>query len=163
MSPSRALIVFILISVTPLLAIAQGRPTGENCDLSSPPALAGEEMNHGVTLRIYPRKKDIGPQYNGCQSLWSPAGPRSSDWVLISMVEIVEGDPRRIWSPHEVGIGTECRFKDGQVTRGNPSNCPMPRFLILGSMSPGCVERIRAAVAKPDGGASKLPDGCAYE
>jgi hypothetical protein len=150
-----------------LLTLASGsfgaievRPKGTNCDLAKPPESAGEEMSHGVTLRIYPRAKDIGPAYRGCQSLWAPAGDR---WTLVSMVEIVKGDPVRVWSSDssERDI-TACRFKGGRVVRGDPSNCPSPNHLILKSLAPGCVEMIREAVSKGGIGIEE-PAGCGYE
>ena len=79
------------------------------------------------------------------------------------MVEIVKGDPIRIWSPHNTESHvTSCRFKAGRVVRGNPAECPMPEYLVQKSLAPGCVERIRQAVAI--GGIEiASPAGCEYD
>ena len=53
-----------------LLAEAK-RPTGQNCDLAAPPEDAGEEADHGVLLFVFPRARDIGVNYNGCQTVWT--------------------------------------------------------------------------------------------
>jgi hypothetical protein len=156
MRPYRFLVaLFFLAACSP--ATAQPRPTGSNCNLTKPPESSGEEVNHGATLRIFPRAKDIGPGYSGCQTLWAPDGNR---WVLVSLVEISRGDPTRVWSPDEADAEiTACRFKDGEVVRGDPAKCPVPRYLILKSLAPGCVERIRKAIAKGEDDAR----GCKYE
>ena len=133
-------------------------PTGPNCDLSSPPAEAGEEMNHGLVLRIYPRAKDIDSRYTGCQVLF--ASDRNK-WILVAMTEVRDGDPVRVWSP-DTDSSMDCRFKAGAVLRGDPKQCPRPESLLLRSMAPGCVETIRAAVAKGGLGAPR-PKNCDYQ
>lgn len=155
-----ALMVLVLLAVDPAIADEE-RPNGTNCDLNAPPQSAGEEVNRGVTLRIFPRTKDIGPNYSGCQSLWAPD---RNGWALVSMVEIVGGDPIRIWGPPGVGEPKmmACRFKGGQIVRGDPATCPMPEFLILKSLAPGCAARIGEAVGKR-GIAAAPPAGCDYE
>jgi hypothetical protein len=136
-----------------------GAPRGANCNLSSPPASAGEESNHGIVLRIYPRAKDIDSRYTGCQALLAPDGER---WAVVSLTEVVEGDPVRVWSPHEPDAAVlACRFRNGKVVQGNPGTCPAPEFLLVKSMEPGCVEVIREAVAKQGLGASR-PARCEY-
>lgn len=152
--------VALLFCAGSALSAGDQRPRGTNCNLSAPPSSAGEEFNHGITLRIFPRAKDIGSTYSGCQMLWSPD---ARGWVLISMVEITNGDPTRLWFPHqsEADIAS-CRFKQGQVVRGDASKCPIPQQLILRSMSPGCVAKIRDAVANGGIGVDR-PAGCEYE
>jgi len=94
------------------------RPAGKNCDLSSPPATAGEEMSHGVVLRIFPRAKDIDAEYTGCQAVLAPY---EGMWVIVSLTEVVQGDPVRIWSEHERDPGIlACRFKNGKVLEETP-------------------------------------------
>ena len=133
------------------------RPTGENCGLVGPPASAGEEMNHGVTLRIYPRTKEISKQYSGCQIMWMPSGEK---WIVVSMVAIDAGDPVRVWSPAIPSpVDTECRFNKGQVVKGDSNHCPQANHLILKSFAPGCVEKVRKAVASGDF-ETKKPDAC---
>jgi hypothetical protein len=134
-----------------------GRPTGENCSLIRPPAGAGEEMNHGVTLRVYPRAIEISKQYSGCQTIWTPSGEK---WEVVSIVAIEAGDPVRVWSPAiPPPPGTECRFKKGQVVKGDSNHCPQANHLILKSLTPGCVEKVRKAVAA-GGLGIKMADAC---
>ena len=154
------LAILSLVAVTSASLAAENlRPTGTNCDVTSPPAEAGEEFNHGVTLRIFPRARDIGPGYNGCQVMLVPI---KGSWFVVSMAEIKDGDPKRIWSPNvrdDEKFG--CRYNRGQVVAGNPDKCPVAQFLLVKSMAPGCVESKRAAVTKQ--GLGTRVDGCEYE
>lgn len=149
-----------LLSALSAHAVEAPRPQGENCALTAPPAAAGEEFNHGLVLRIYPRARDISAKYTGCQIRWAPDG---SKWVTVSVVAIERGGAVRVWSPDQ--SQTEllaCRYKAGRVVTGHPDNCPAPQFLIAKSVAPGCVEKLRAAVAA--GGLSAAqPAGCNHE
>lgn len=134
-------------------------PQGRNCDLSTPPISAGEEQNHGTVLRVYPRAKDIDSKYTGCQALLAPDGER---WVVVSLIEVVNGDPVRVWSAYEKDSTIlACRFRNGKVVQGNPDTCPAPEFLLLKSMAPGCVSIVGGAVAKYGLGAPR-PSECEY-
>jgi hypothetical protein len=140
------------------LAADNERPTGTNCDLSTPPASAGEDSNHGITLRIYPRAKDINASYTGCQLYFMPDAGK---WVVVAITEIVGGDPVRVWSEHDPSR-LACRYKNGKVVQGDPEACPIPESLLMKSMGPGCVEIVRAAVAKHGLGAPRSRE-CEYE
>jgi hypothetical protein len=158
----RHLAVLLLLSwlALPVRAVAAPRPTGSNCDLKSPPTAAGEETNHGVTLRVFPRAKSINSSYSGCQVLFAPA---AGGWHVVSIAEVVAGDPVRIWSEHEGNDESlACRYKNGAVVEGNTDKCPHPAFLLLKSMAPGCVKLLQEAVAKSGLGAA-TPAHCKYE
>ena len=152
-----ALLVPMLLFCSAVFSAENSRPKGNNCDLVEPPAGAGDEMNHGVTLRIYPRAKEIGRKYSGCQTMWMPAGQK---WSVISMVEIDAGDPVRVWSPEiPPPAGTECRYKKGRVVKGDQNHCPGANNLILKSLAPGCLEKVRNAISK-GGLDAKRPEAC---
>ncbi len=156
-------VVAILISLLSVAsaapaATATPRPKGNNCDLDSPPLRAGEEMNHGFTLRIYPRAKDIDTRYSGCQVIFAPDGGK---WVVVSLTEVVKGDPVRVWAAED-NPARSCRFERGKVVRGDPNKCPDPKYLLLKSMSEGCVGKIRDAVAKHGLGAPRSKE-CEYQ
>ena len=158
----RATLVLLTIALQWAVCNASdvARPTGTNCDLSAPPPTAGEEFNHGIALRIFPRARDIGSRYTGCQIMWAPDGNR---WISISVVAIERGDPVRIWSPQISNPARfACRYKNGQVVSGDAADCAVPDSLIAKSLAPGCVAKIRKAVA--EGGISApRPPGCEYE
>jgi hypothetical protein len=136
------------------------RPVGINCDLKVPPTLAGEEINHGFVLRIYPRAKDISASYTGCQVLFHPDGDK---WVVVTLTEVIAGDPVRIWSADDDSEMAACRFKNGKLVAGNPEKCPMPRFLLLRSLAPGCFVQTRKAVETNGLGAPRPPECRQYE
>src|SRR5262245_48288118 len=131
-----------------LVAVASGshaadnpRPVGTNCTLASPPAEAGEESNHGMVLRVYPRAKDISAQYSGCQAFFVEYGGK---WVVLSLTEVAAGDPLRVWSEHDPNDAAfSCRYSKGKVVQGNPDTCPAPQFLLVKSLPLGCVKLIR--------------------
>ena len=153
------LFVLALASVTSS-ATDNPRPVGPNCTLSAPPASAGEESNHGAVLRVFPRARDIDPQYSGCQSLFAE---HNGQWILVSMTEVVKGDPVRVWFEQNADEDSlSCRYSHGKVVQGNPDKCPMPDLILLKSLAPGCVQRIREAVTDRGSG-TPIPEGCEYE
>ena len=153
---------FVTLTLLGSLALAQpvARPQGKNCDIPDPPADAGEEINHGYVLRVFPRAKDIGASYTGCQLLWHPVG---SKWLTVAVTQVVNGDPVRVWSPEDPkGSRSACAYRQGRVIRGNPETCPSPRFLLVKSLPPGCAERIRSQ-ATDSSAAGSWPSDCQYD
>lgn len=141
-------------------ATEAGRPYGTNCNLSTPPTNAGEEFNHGITLRIFPRARDINSKYTGCQTMWAPDG---KEWSVVAIAAIEAGDPVRLWSPVNSGSAKfNCVYKKGKVVKGDEEHCAHPQFLIAKSLAPGCVAQIRKSVAS-DGLSAPTPSGCNYE
>jgi hypothetical protein len=134
-----------------------GRPVGKNCDLAEPPNTAGEEFDHGALLRIYPRARDIGMSYNGCQAVWV----QTQDGVNLGwLVWIETGEVARMWSADrelQAKIGG-CLYEHGQITRGDPTACPLSTELIMKSLAPGCVAKKIDAVAA--GGLGARVPGC---
>jgi hypothetical protein len=129
------------------------RPIGVNCALPEPPADAGEGAVHGTTILVYPRAKDIASNYTGCQTVFAEIDGK---WSTVVMVEVVDGDPIRIWPEDET---SECLFQKGRIIRGDPDNCPSSEDLLVKSMPPGCVKAKREAAEKY---APKV-DACEYE
>jgi hypothetical protein len=136
-----------------LQASESNRPIGINCAFSEPPPGAGEGWVHGMTILIYPRAKDIVSGYTGCQTVFAEINGK---WGIVLMIEVLNGDPIRIWS--EDGAG-ECIFQNGKIIHGNPGDCPSPDDLLIKSMPSGCVKAKREA-AKDH--AQKV-SGCEYE
>lgn len=152
--------LYLALACVTSSAAQNPRPIGLNCKLSAPPASAGEESNHGTTLRIFPRARDINSKYSGCQVLFAE---QKEHWVVVSVTEVVKGDAIRVWSEDHPDEDTlSCRYSRGKVIRGNPDTCPMPEFILIKSLAPGCVKRMQEAVAKHGLGASS-PEGCKYE
>jgi hypothetical protein len=161
--------LFILCMLAGSLHAAEPRPTGRNCNLTLPPAAAGEETLHGKTLRVFPRSKDIDASYTGCQVLFMPW---RAQWQVVVLTEIVKGDPIRVWSDehgdssahHGAHHGDSsahlaCRYRDGKVVKGNPQTCPPVEELLTKSLAPGCLDLIRVAAAKD----AVRPEQCKYE
>jgi hypothetical protein len=149
-------VLFACLLFLPIAAFADesGRPTGENCNLSSPPDSAGETLDHGVTLKIFPRARDLGTKYSGCQGRWVAD---KKGWRLSSLVVIKDGLPMRLWKP-EVSFVT-CIYDKGKVVLGDPKSCPDQRELILASRAAGCLDRIQRTIAQGGNPSPQLP-GC---
>jgi hypothetical protein len=152
-----AVILAIVLPFSTAFATETGRPTGENCSLTAPPDAAGEETDHGSTLRVYPRARDIGGKYTGCQSRWAQDKDR---WNLVGVVAIAAGEPFQLWSP-EVSVVT-CRYDKGQLVAGDTRTCPDSHLLILKSRAPGCLEKIRRTISQ-GGNATPHIAGCEPE
>lgn len=151
--------VLIIMQCAAATAGEHGRPIGHNCEFSAPPENAGEDFNHGVVLRIYPRAKDIGKNYTGCQTMWTP---EDKSWLIVGMVAIEAGYPVRIWVPSISGpIPASCRYRKGRLFKGDEKNCPDAKTLIAKSLAVGCGEKMKSAVAA--GLRAQFPAGCMFE
>jgi len=158
----RAAFLFALLLVLALPAHSAHalRPKGANCNLIAPPADAGEEMIHGLIIRVFPRARDINATYSGCQAVLVPDGKK---WTVLFLTEIVAGDPVRIWSPDKSAqADLACRYKQGKVIKGDPDECLAPELLLRKSLAPGCSVKIQEAVAKHGLGAPRPPE-CEYQ
>jgi hypothetical protein len=127
------------------------RPKLGNCRLKAPPVSAGEIMTSGQFWRVYPRTKDIGPSYRGCQSVWSP--DERGGWELVVLFRIEQRVIVEVWPPPPDGESTDhCRYDHGQVTSDSPASC---RALHVESVPAGCVARSIKRHLYP-----KMPEGC---
>ena len=148
------------VTIMPAFSADSGRPTGMNCGITEPPTSAGEDMNHNVVLRIFPRAKDIDSAYTGCQVVLAPEGEK---WVVLFLTEIVNGDPIGLWSEEEDDPPIRaCRYRNGKVVEGDSAKCPVPESLLVKSVAPGCTRIIQEAIAKHGLGAPR-PKQCEYE
>ena len=153
-----AFVLFLMACVGPAHADELNpRPVGTNCSLTSPPADAGESSVHDLTIHIYPRAKDIGPDYTGCQIVFAVIDGQQH----MMRVEVIEGDPRRHWSEENSDKESTCRYQKGRVIQGNPRKCSSPDNLFFESMAPGCAKKIRDSVEKY--GRVIRPKECEYE
>ena len=156
----RAVSLLMLLCALSVHATGTDKPVGKNCDLMSPPVTAGEMLSHGITLRIYPRARDIDMRYSGCQALFAPEGEK---WTVLSLTEVIAGDPVRVWSSYEIDATVlACRFKQGKLVQGNPDTCPPPEFILVKSLAPGCARAVRDAVAN-HGPGTPWPPGCEFQ
>lgn len=151
------LLVVSVLLARPALADETGRPAGDNCNVASAPDSAGETLDHGNLLKVYPRARDIGPAYSGCQGRWAQT---KTGWRLAGLAVITKGEARRFWTP-EVAVVT-CIYDKGAVVLGDAKTCPAQSDLILKSRASGCVEKIRRTVEQGGNPSPHLP-GCEPE
>lgn len=55
---------FFAVVLVDAASAADERPIGNNCELTAPPQSAGEEMHHGIGLRIFPRALRVVRTYS---------------------------------------------------------------------------------------------------
>ncbi|MET3912094.1 hypothetical protein ABID59_006461 [Bradyrhizobium sp. S3.3.6] len=156
-----AVALALLLLLSPRIGhAAEARPQGKNCDLAEPPAGAGEDTAHGMAMRIYPRAKDIGPDYSGCQLTMLQIKEK---WFVLSYTEVVAGDPIRIWSEHDPDPRKRaCRFKAGKLVSGSEDICPAPEFLLSRSLPPGCAPVTGEQASRGEPGTPR-PARCDYD
>jgi hypothetical protein len=152
------LAVSLLLLASPL-AQAQ-KPSGTHCELAKPPETAGEATMQGAPMRIHPRILEISAKYNGCQTMWSLD---RGTWTVVSVAEIKNGQPVRIWwpDPKKAGLNS-CRYLRGKLVSGAPDKCPPGSSLLTKSLPPGCTVKLRDALAAGAVGAA-WPKECQYE
>lgn len=139
-----AFVILMACGIAHAAAPANPRPTGQNCDLSLPPPAAGEAVNRGVLMRVFPRNKDIDARYTGCQVLFAPGDGR---WVVLALTEVVKGDAVRIWSDQAPPEALACRYSRGKVVKGKEAECSEASTLLVRSLPAGCSEMQRKATA----------------
>ena len=113
------------------------QPTGTNCNLQRPPAEAGVALVGDRIARVHPRRGSITKDFTGCQVVFlsNPGEPYQVAWVI----EIMAGDPTRIWSPRRGLEGLlQCRYRAGALLSGNPGVCPGMAMLPMPSRPVGC-------------------------
>lgn len=121
-----------------LEALARSRPVGPNCALTQAPDGAGETGGPGALVRVYPRRGEISTRYTGCQAVFSQAAGLPDR--LVWLVEVVQGEPVRLWTTDPLMQGVlACRYQGGVLTRGEPRVCPSASELLMPSQPAGCI------------------------
>lgn len=133
---------FLLVGVSTALPAAAQALKGENCDLISPPADAGEiffaTTKSTFAGRVYPRLSAVPRDYTGCQVLWALVnGERSRSLTLFEAGRVVAISP--------VGFEPLCRPGEKAAVVG----CVPRKEAIQVSFPPGCAARTAEAKAIP--------------
>ena len=118
----------------------RNRPVGQNCDLATPPKSAGEDAHHGVLLLVYPRAREIGTNYNGCQVAWIQ---HENEATLAWIVVIQQGEVVRVWSqdPQMEAMLGQCVWENGIIKKGTSGACGDSKSMIMKSFLPGCISK----------------------
>jgi hypothetical protein len=151
-------LAFAVVCVVPnAAATANDRPTGKNCDLRIPPKNSGEDEDHAILMKVYPRISAMARNYTGCQAVWFR---NTKAWEIISVTVLRNGDPVRIWAPSPAdAVRYSCRYQHGKVISGDAKNCVAPEVLLQGSVPAGCMTKIAASAGSKASPAGCMPDG----
>jgi len=121
------------------LLLATAVIAGNNCNLSQPPAGAGETQAHGVILYTYPRNHTIGPLYNGCRSQWfiDDGKFRKLNISYIKNGTVVSYDNLNI----NGDIAYSCKYEEGRLRGDSDGRCPGYEKLRIKTFAPGCYSK----------------------
>lgn len=93
----------------------------DNCNLESPPEMAGDDSYEGTLIKIFPRKSDMGESYSGCQTMWAKENGR---WQAAMVGIFEDGEVVRMKLPLERNDRTKnCLRKSRELIRGENENC----------------------------------------
>ena len=131
MSLSKSSLMFAVVALVTCTAMAEQ----DTCAIADPPSEAGEQAHMGELLLVYPRAKNIGEAFTGCQSLW---GRAKAGTQLIGRFEYMKGS--RSWpyttvktvSGASTGMANSSPFLRQHVPRARP--LPFPRCLRAASL-----------------------------
>jgi hypothetical protein len=109
-----------LITATLLVNLAAA--SGTNCDLATPPSMAGETQAHGVIIYVYPRNPDIDENYSGCQTRWFKD---DSNFRKLSLAHYINGAVVAFDDINVDGkIAYHCQYSVGMPAGDNDQRCP---------------------------------------
>lgn len=151
---SRRSVVLAFITVglvAPAYAATPERPQGANCHLTAPPRVAGEINAPRQIVFVYPRTRDIGMGYRGCQTAWA-RGERGA-WNIVSLVRIEQRNVVEVWPPPPDGESPDhCIYSHGRILANSSTSC---RALQTISFPAGCLARSFRLHVYP-----AMPKGC---
>jgi hypothetical protein len=134
-----------------IVALAQSaNAEPDTCKMSEPPATAGEEAHMGELLLVYPRAKDAGDRFTGCQSIW---GRTKTGTRLIGRFEYSRG---KFVAVHEGPKRIQCAYSGDELRAGSDPSCPDSPPSLIPTLPPGCFSKIRRRMA----GASESSSEC---
>ena len=124
----KAALAGLVVSIATGVAVASPF-TAENCQLSAPPAQAGEQIANGAVIKVFPRKAAITAAYSGCQTAWAS---NHGAWAILGVTHFEKGAPAAFWIPPPGE--SLCKYQAGKAQGPDPGNCPDVAALSLRSM-----------------------------
>jgi len=147
----RILLIVLLVMACNSQVYANGhRPNGENCNIDIPPENSGEDSHmYGGIFKVFPRAKDIGKTYTGCQTIWHNPATGSdplANLKLLTVIKLKNGNIAHSWSPDGAAFNiNECKYENGKELKTNGKACYRAEHLPIKSMRPGCLKELLAA------------------
>ena len=87
-------------------------------------------------LLVFPRVKDMGNFFTGCQSIW-----RRSEGLttLLVRLEFKAGELIAMRDPSTTEV---CHYRAGKLVGGSPVQCANAGMAPLRSLAPGCIAKL---------------------
>jgi hypothetical protein len=133
-----------------LISNANAAPTAsqENCMLQQPPSNAGENVAHGVKLKVFPMAPNMPVGYSGCQIAWQK---QQDGWTIFGRFYFENGQVVAIWSPE-----MECKYSNGLLTQESSDECPPDPPSAMLSMARECFN-------EPKDGGGPMEEKCSFD
>ncbi|MHA4871059.1 hypothetical protein ACXZ1M_25565 [Duganella sp. PWIR1] len=128
-------------------ANAQLTASQENCLVQQPPSDAGENVAHGLNLKVFPMAHKIPQEYSGCQIAWQQ---EQNGWTIFVRFHFENGQVVAISS-----LEMECKYSNGLLTQGSSDECPPDPPSAMLSMARECFNDAK------DGGGS-MAEKCSF-
>jgi len=140
MSLSKSSLMFAVVALVTCTAMAEQ----DTCAIADPPSEAGEQAHMGELLLVYPRARDIGEAFTGCQSLW---GRAKAGTHLIGRFEYMKGS---FVAVHDGEDRIRCEYGNGKLISVLPTACPKSLPSPIPSLPPGCFSKVQRAIETND-------------
>jgi len=128
-----------LMFSTPLLQANDLIPKhATNCDLLQPPKESGDSVLNGRLMKIFPRRKYMGEDYSGCQTLWLDI-QRMHKLERILVLYFENGEIK-VQQHMEAGRSFSCRYHAGSLLPNSRPECSKKSIGPLSSSPAGCVK-----------------------
>jgi hypothetical protein len=102
-----------------------------SCLVQVPPPEAGERVLNRTLVKVYPRRSNLSPSFNGCQSVWQEA---PGGWPIAYRLHIQNGSVTKISTPTY-----ECAYVGASLDANALAVCPKAVPQPQGSLPPGCL------------------------
>ncbi len=108
-----------------------------NCNIIQPPKASGDSALNGRLMKVFPRRKQMGENYTGCQTLWLDI-QRMHKLERILVLYFENGEIK-VQQHMEAGRSFSCRYYAGSLLPNSKIECSKKSLDSLSSYPAGCV------------------------
>lgn len=109
-----------------------------NCNIIQPPKASGDSVLNGRLMKVFPRRKQMGENYTGCQTLWLDI-QRRHELERIMVLYFKNGEIK-IQQHMEAGRSFSCRYYAGSLLPNSKIECSKKSLDSLSSYPAGCTK-----------------------
>ncbi|MFC1602371.1 hypothetical protein ACFL3U_02260 [Pseudomonadota bacterium] len=109
-----------------------------NCNVIQPLPESGDSVLNGRLMKVFPRRKQMGENYTGCQTLWLDI-QRMHKLERILVLYFENGEIK-VQQHMEAGRSFSCRYDAGSLLPNSRHECSKKSIGPLSSNPAGCVK-----------------------